>query len=241
MATCDVPQASQYEPDGFLGIDLGIVNIATTSDGEIMAGRTVNRYRRRQLRLRRKLQAKGTRSAKRLLKKRARKESRFARDINHCIAKIVTEAERTSRGIALEDLTGIRDRARLRKPQRVTLSSWAFAQLGSFIKYKALRAGVPTVYVDPAWTSRTCADCGHAGNRNRVSQARFTCRGCGVVARADRNASRNIAARGQVAWDAGRESRAPAPACDRQGLDAAASITASDALAASSVLQGRVS
>ena len=240
MATCDVPQAGQYEPAGFLGIDLGIANIATTSDGEIMAGRTVNLYRRRQLSLRRKLQAKGTKSAKRLLKKRARKEARFARDINHCIAKkIVTEAERTSRGIALEDLTGIRERARLRKPQRVTLSSWAFAQLGSFIGYKALRAGVPAVYVDPAWTSRTCADCGHADKRNRVSQARFTCRGCGVVAHADRNASRNIAARGQVAWDAGRESRAPAPALDRQGLDAAASITASDALAASSVLHFR--
>ena len=132
----------------------------------------------------------------------------------------------------------IRERARLRKPQRVTLSSWAFAQLGSFIGYKALRAGVPAVYVDPAWTSRTCADCGHADKRNRVSQARFTCRGCGVVAHADRNASRNIAARGQVAWDAGRESRAPAPSCDRQGLDAAASITASDALAASSVPSG---
>jgi IS605 OrfB family transposase len=242
LATCDVPQASQYEPDGFLGVDLGIVNIATTSDGQIMAGRTVNRYRRRQLRLRRKLQAKGTRSAKRLLKKRARTEARFARDINHCIAKkIVTEAERTSRGIALEDLTGIRERARLRKPQRVTLHSWAFAQLGSFITYKALRAGVPAVHVDPAWTSRTCADCGHASKRNRVSQARFTCRGCGVVAHADRNASRNIAARGQVAWDAGRESRAPAPARHSKGLDAAASITASDALAASPVLQGRVS
>jgi IS605 OrfB family transposase len=77
-------------------------------------------------------------------------ETRFARDVNHCIAKkIVTEAERTSRGIALEDLGGIRDRARLRKPQRVTLSSWAFAQLGSFIGYKARRAGVPVVYVDP--------------------------------------------------------------------------------------------
>ncbi len=122
----------------------------------------------------------------------------------------MTEAERTSRGIALEDLTGIRERA-------VTLSSWAFAQLGSFIGYKALRAGVPAVYVDPAWTSRTCADCGHADKRDRVWQARFTCRGCGVVAHADRNASRNIAARGQVAWDAGRESRAPAPARDRQG------------------------
>jgi putative transposase len=242
IATCEVPEPAMAEPEGFLGVDLGIVNIAATSDGQVMAGRRVNRYRKRQQALRRKLQAKGTRSAKRLLKKRARKEARFARDTNHCIAKkIVTEAERTCRGIALEDLTGIRDRARLRKPQRVTLSSWAFAQLGSFVGYKARRAGVPVIYVDPAWTSRTCADCGHADKRNRVSQAMFTCRGCGVVAHADRNASRNIAARGQVAWNAGRQSHAPAPACDGQGLDAAASITASDALAASSILQDRVS
>ena len=237
IATCDVPETEQYEPSGFLGIDLGIVNIATTSDGQIMAGRKLNRYRRRQRDLRRKLQARHTASARRLLAKRRRKEARFARDVNHCIAKkIVTAAERTSRGIALEDLGGIRERARLRTPQRVTLSSWAFAQLGSFIGYKARRAGVPVVYVDPAWTSRTCADCGHTGRRNRVSQALFICRGCGVVAHADRNASRNIAARGQVAWDAGRESRAPAAARDGQRLDAAVSITASDALAASSVL-----
>jgi IS605 OrfB family transposase len=242
IATCDVPGPETREPAGFLGVDLGIANIATTSDGEIMAGRRVNRYRRRQQALRRKLQAKGAKSAKRRLRKRARKEARFARDANHCIAKkIVTEAERTSRGIALEDLTGIRDRARLRKPQRVTLNSWSFAQLGSFIGYKARRAGVPVICVDPAWTSRTCADCGHASKRNRVSQAIFTCRGCGVVAHADRNASRNIAARGQVAWNAGRQSRAPAPARHGQGLDAAASITASDALAANSALHGRVS
>ena len=140
-ATCDVPEAGQYEPDGFLGVDLGIVNIATTSDGRVMAGRQVNRYRARQLGLRRKLQAKGTRSAKRRLMKRARKEARFAAAVNHRIAKrIVTEAERTGRGIALEDLTGIRARVRLRKPQRVTLHSWAFAQLGPFIAYKARRA-----------------------------------------------------------------------------------------------------
>jgi putative transposase len=178
-ATCEVPEAAPHQPSGFLGIDLGIVNIATTSDGEVMAGRTLNRYRRRQRALRRKLQARHTTSARRLLARRRRKEARFARDVNHCIAKkIVTEAERTSRGIALEDLGGIRERARLRKPQRVTLSSWAFAQLGSFIGYKARRAGVPVVYVDPAWTSRTCADCGHTGRRNRVSQARFICRSC---------------------------------------------------------------
>jgi len=242
IATCDVPEPETPEPGGFLGVDLGIVNIATTSDGQVMAGRSLNRYRKRQQALRRKLQAKGTKSAKRLLKNRARREARFTRDANHCIAKkIVTEAERTCRGIALEDLTGIRDRARLRKPQRVTLYSWSFAQLGQFIAYKGALAGVPVVYVDPAYTSQGCAECGHIDKKNRVTQAMFTCRGCGVVAHADRNASRNIAARGQVAWDAGRESRAPAPALDRQGLDAAASITASDALAASSALQGRVS
>jgi putative transposase len=198
-------------PAGWLGVDLGIVNIATTSDGTIHAGWGLNRHRRRQLQLRHKLQAKKTKSAKRVLKRQRRKEARRARDVNHRISKrIVAEAERTERGIALEDLTGIRGRARLRKPQRAMLHSWAFAQLGSFIAYKARRSGVPVVYVDPAYTSRTCADCGHVDKRNRVSQAWFICRSCGVVAHADRNGSRNIAHRAGVVWDAGRQSSAPA-------------------------------
>ncbi len=33
VATCDVPEAERYEPDGFIGVDLGIENIATTSAG----------------------------------------------------------------------------------------------------------------------------------------------------------------------------------------------------------------
>ncbi|QBI54106.1 transposase [Streptomonospora litoralis] len=123
--------------------------------------------------------------------------------------KIVTEAERTSKGIALEDLGGIRQRVRLRKPQRVTLHSWAFAQLGRFLEYKARRAGVPLVYVDPAYTSRECAECHHIEKANRVDQDRFVCRGCGVVANADRNASHNLATRGETVWNAGRESRVP--------------------------------
>ncbi|MFD0068446.1 MULTISPECIES: RNA-guided endonuclease InsQ/TnpB family protein, partial [unclassified Streptomyces] len=123
---------------------------------------------------------------------------------------IVTEAERTSAGISLEELKGIRQRVRLRKPQRVTFHSWAFAQLGDFIVYKTRRAGVPLVYVDPAYTSQTCAECGHVDKRNRVNQGLFICRGCGVVAHADRNASHNIAQRGAAVWNAGRESRVPA-------------------------------
>jgi putative transposase len=210
-ATCEIPEAAPQEPAGFLGVDLGIVNIATTSDGTVHAGRRLNRDRRRQRDLRRKLQRKNTKSARRVLKRQRRKEARHARDTNHVISKrIVTEAKRTGCGIALEDLTGIRDRARLRKPQRVTLHSWAFAQLGEFISYKARRAGVPVVIVDPAFTSRMCADCGHVDKRNRVSQAWFICRSCGVVAHADRNGSRNIAARAAILWDAGRQSSAPA-------------------------------
>ncbi|MFI8789596.1 RNA-guided endonuclease InsQ/TnpB family protein [Streptomyces sp. NPDC055105] len=212
IATCEVPEAElNTNVVEFLGIDLGIVNIATTSDGQIMAGRRLNRGRLRERTLRQKLQKKNTPSAKRRLKRRRRKEARRARDINHKIAKhVVAEAERTGRGIALEDLTGIRARVRLRKPQRATLHSWAFAQLGQFIAYKARKAGVPVVFVDPAHTSQQCCECGHIDKKNRASQALFTCRNCGVVAHADRNASHNIARKGEAVWTAGRESRVPA-------------------------------
>ncbi len=212
-ATCEVPEEPvNTDPVDFLGIDLGIVNIATTSDSEIMAGRELNRVRARERGLRKKLQKKNTPSAKRRLKKRRRKEGRRAKDINHKIAKhVVAEAARTGRGIALEDLTGIRERVRLRKPQRATHSSWSFAQLGQFIAYKARKAGVPVVHVDPAYTSRTCAECGHIDRANRVSQAWFACRSCGFVDHADRNGSRNIRARAWQLWRRGAQSTAPAP------------------------------
>ncbi|KUL26649.1 RNA-guided endonuclease InsQ/TnpB family protein [Streptomyces regalis] len=240
-ATCEVPEAElNTDPVDFLGIDLGIVNIATTSDGEITAGRELNRIRTRERGLRARLQRKNTPSAKRRLKKRRRKEARRARDINHKIAKhVVAEAERTGRGIALEDLTGIRERVRLRKPQRATLHSWAFAQLGAFIAYKARRAGVPVVYVDPAYTSRTCAECGHMDKANRVSQAWFACRNCGFVDHADRNGSRNIRARARELWRRGVQSTAPAPPPEhtrRGGAGRKRSITASDARCASPTL-----
>ena len=200
-STCDIPAPDPAGPDGFVGVDLGIANIATTDDGTRHSGRHLNRVRHRHRALRRKLQAKGTKSAKRLLRKRSRKEARFAADTNHVIAKrIVTEAERTGRGIALEDLTGIRARVRLRKPQRVTLHSWAFAQLGQFLAYKAAQAGVPLVYVDPAYTSQACSRCGHVSKTNRPEQATFCCTSCGFAEHADVNAARNIATRGVLGW-----------------------------------------
>ena len=215
-ATVEVPEADPIDPQGFLGIDLGVVNIATDSDGRVYAGEKLNRYRRRQRRLRARLQAKGTTSARRLLARRRRKEARHATDTNHVISKsIVAEAARTSRGIAVEQLAGIRQRVRLRKPQRAAVHSWAFAQLGSFLTYKARRAGVPLAQVDPAYTSQTCSRCGHRDKRNRPDQAIFICRSCGVVAHADRNAAVNIAQRGADDWGAVNRPHA-APRCTQQ-------------------------
>ncbi|MFC7243185.1 RNA-guided endonuclease InsQ/TnpB family protein [Catellatospora aurea] len=202
-AGVEVAELPTYEPDGFLGVDMGIANIAYDSDGNRHTGTRLNGYRRRQLRLRARLQRKATKSARRLLARRRKKEARHSANVNHRIAKtIVTEAARTGRGIAVEKLTGIRDRVRLRKPQRVTLSSWSFHQLGAFLTYKARRAGVPLVQVDPRYTSQTCNQCGHRDKRNRPDQETFTCRSCGVVAHADHNAALNIAQRGVEDWGA---------------------------------------
>jgi IS605 OrfB family transposase len=208
IVTIDLPEPEPYEPDGFLGVDLGIVNIATTSDSEIMAGRRLNRYRKRHRELRTKLQKKRTKSAKRALKRVRRREARHAANTNHIIAKkLVATAERTSRGIALEDLSGIRQRVTAKKDQRARLHSWAFAQLGQFVEYKARRAGVPVVRVDPRNTSRQCSECWHTHRTNRVTQARFVCRSCGIVLHADHNGSRTIRHRADAAWQRGAVNR----------------------------------
>ena len=110
----DVPEPPPDKPEDFLGVDLGIKNIAADSDGKTYSGGKVNGLRGRHAKLRQRLQSKGTKSAKRLLKKRRRKEMRFAADVNHTISKrLVAKAKGTGRGIALEDLQGIRDRVTL--------------------------------------------------------------------------------------------------------------------------------
>ena len=232
IATCEVPEAElDTSVTQFLGIDLGIVNIATTSDGQIMAGRRLNRGRLRERTLRQKLQRKNTPSAKRRLRKRRRKEARRVRDINHKIAKhVVAEAERTGRGIALEDLTGIRARVRLRKPQRATLHSWAFAQLGDFIAYKARKAGVVVVHVDPAYTSRTCAHAGTSTRRTGPLRPVSYAGPADSLHHADRNGSRNIRHRAEELWRRGAQSTAPDPPPNTgRGTERKRSTTASGA------------
>jgi IS605 OrfB family transposase len=196
--TCEVDEPEPQEVEGVLGVDLGIVNIAVDSDGEVHSGSAINRVRHRQGRLRAKLQAKDTPSARRKLKRLAGKERRFATNTNHCISKkLVAKAKDTNRAIALEDLRGIRSRVTVRRSQRATLHSWAFSQLRSFVTYKAKRLGVPVVPVDPRDTSITCPY-GHVDKANRPNQTTFSCVVCGFAGLADHIAAVNIRHRAAV-------------------------------------------
>jgi len=134
IPTLEMPDPDAYEPEGWLGVDPGIVNIAYTSAGENWSGGKITHQRKKNRRIGRTAQARGTRSAKRLLTVRRHREGRFATNTNHIISKRIVAAAKAHRhGIAPEALWGIRERARHRKPQPATRHSWAFRQLGEFI------------------------------------------------------------------------------------------------------------
>lgn len=195
FATCDVETPKPVDVEGYLGVDLGVKNIATDSDGNNYSGGQVNGLRNRHSKIRQRLQSKETKSAKRLLKKRSKKEQRFAKQENHRISKeLVQRAKDTGRGIALENLQGIRERVTVRKSQRRQHNSWSFFDLRQKIAYKAERAGVPLVLVDPRNTSRTCPKCGCVDKNNRKSQSLFSCINpkCGFSGFADAIAAENI-------------------------------------------------
>lgn len=199
FATCAVETPALLEADSALGIDLGVTNIATDSDGETHSGTAIKNVRYRHRRLRHKLQKLGTIGSRRRLRKLAGQERRFARYVNHCLAKrIVAKAECTKRAIALEELTHIRTRMKARRSQRAPLHSWAFAQLRDFITYKAQLKGIPIHFVDPRNTSGTCPACGHCAKENRKTQASFVCTSCGFAGPADVIAAGNISRRAAV-------------------------------------------
>lgn len=189
--TGDAPE--QIKPGGTLGVDLGRRRVAVDSDGSIHEAAEVNRVRSHYPKVRRSVQAKGTKGAKRLLKRLSGRERRHQRAINHVISRrIVDKALETGRAIALEDLTGIRQRTRVRKADRYRQQSWSFFQLRQFIAYKAQDACVPVVLIDPSYTSKRCHSCGEIGHRDALL---FSCTTCGDFD-ADINAALNISARG---------------------------------------------
>lgn len=218
------PIPTPEKPTGTLGVDLGIKSIATLSDGTSFGGATLNAYRLKRHKVRKSLQSKAhkgspstRKNSRRTLKRLSGKERRYQKWINHQISKKVVETARTNgQAIALETLEGIRDRTnpRLRRSQRGLHNSWAFFQLRLFVEYKALRAGVPVVSVDPRYTSQTCSSCRHLGQRRGKV---FSCSNCGAVLDADLNGALNVAAVGAVVTRL-ENSTCPIERCGRRAL-----------------------
>ncbi len=197
LAVCDIPDPTEQETEDALGVDFGVVNLATDSDGETHTSEPIEHNCKKIQRLRSDLQRRGSLSAKRRLRKLAGRQRRFQKDTNHVISKrLVETAQRTNRAIGLEDLTGIRSRTRARgAEQRARHGNWTFAQLRAFVEYKARMAGIPVVLVDPRHTSQECSCCGFVDRGNRRSQSEFLCLSCGHAEHADLNAAKNIAKR----------------------------------------------
>jgi IS605 OrfB family transposase len=196
---CDVPEETLFDPKGVLGVDFGIVNIVTDSDGEQFSGKDIERVRQTFSHRRRNLQRKQTKASKRKLKQLAGKQSAYQKLQNHIISKsLIAKAKGTERAIALEDLSGIRDRITVRRSQRNRMNNWSFSDLKQKIEYKAKLNGVTVIAVDPRNTSRQCSKCSHIAKSNRKSQSSFVCQNCGFTDNADSNASRNIRDRAAI-------------------------------------------
>jgi IS605 OrfB family transposase len=183
-----------------IGVDLGRRDIATTSTGKSWSGKQIQSVRDRFSRIRANVQRKRSRNSRRLLRRLSGRERRFQEWLNHNISKqLVTEAKQVGAALAFEDLTGIRQSLNQKprsKTERRRTNNWAFYQLRIFVNYKAAIAGVPVVFVPPAYTSLTCSRCRHihpTKGKSYRNGKKFKCGHCGLEHDADINAAINIA------------------------------------------------
>lgn len=197
----EVPESNRTT--NVIGVDFGRREIAKTSTDKGWDGKQINQIRDKYARVRASLQRKasqGTRSTRRrarqALQRLSGRERRFQQWLNHNISKsIIAEAKGSNCSVAIEDLTGIRERTNEKprnKTERRRSNSWVFHQLRIFLEYKAIKEGVKVITVPPAYTSQTCNCCLHIGAR---AEKKFKCsnNSCGWIGDADTNGSLVIA------------------------------------------------
>jgi putative transposase len=181
-----------YAPLTSMGVDLNTTGhcavIAIKETGKVYKlGKSAYHIHKKYKQIRRNLQKKGKYAAVKRIKNR---EQRIVRDINHKVSRfIVNLAVKNQAHVHLENLQGIRSTTKQRKSFKYALHSWSFYQLGKFIEYKSLLAGVPQSYDEPAYTSKCCSRCGQIGIRNGKH---FKCPNKHVE-HADGNAAFNLA------------------------------------------------
>lgn len=193
ILTKDIPDSPS---EVAIGVDSGIVRIATTSTGKVFKGGNIKHIRERRFKQRRDLQAARhkSRNQRRLLKRLAGKERRSVDWLLWNVAnEIAAEALKADAGtIVVEDLKGIRTRIRVSKKQRLIHHGWPFSSLFAKIKHVGSKHGVKIESVEARNTSKTCHKCGYCDAANRKSQTVFICVRCGHKSNADFNASLNV-------------------------------------------------
>ena len=180
-----------------VGLDRGIRFLAVSFDGEravFASGASVKRKRAHYKALRKELQLRRTRSARRRIRSLGQRENRWMGDVNHCLSKALVSRYPAGTLFFLEDLTGIRSATeRVLLKDRYISVSWAFYSLEQKLRYKAERAGSHVINVDPAYTSQACPVCGHIDKRNRrQEQHLFCCHKCGYRSNDDRIGAMNL-------------------------------------------------
>ena len=191
---CHDPVIEDNNDGKIVGLDRGVYNIVTTSEGDHYGAKDVRRVKRKYNHVRSELQKKGTRSAKRRLVSISGCEKRFVHDQNHCISKKLANSDEAVSVYVLEDLSSMnmmRLRGKSNKTMRKWLSNWSYSDLEEKLTYKCKRNGIRVEFVDARYTSQKCSVCKTIDKASRKGN-RYTCRHCGSRMHADTNAAINI-------------------------------------------------
>lgn len=197
-ATTAIPEFEAEQAVHVVGIDRGLRFLAACYDEKgksiLFSGQKILRKRRKYKKLRAELQAKGTKSAKRRLKKIGQRENRWMSDVNHRLTKTLIDHYGSNTIYALEDLTDVRFATeKSPKDQRYEILSWAFYQFEQFLTYKANLNSSAVVKVPAKYTSQRCPKCGRIHKDNRDHELHlYTCDKCGYKSNDDRLAAMNI-------------------------------------------------
>lgn len=214
------PDMAFHDNEQILGVDLGVCRPAVTSDNRFHGKRKWREIEKRRFRLRRKLQANGSKSAKKHLRRLAGHSQRFRRDCDHVLSRSILATVQPGTTVVVENLTNIRTRVKAsRGDAKRRLHAWSFAQLRQFLEYKAETKGCRVVGIDPRHTSQRCNACGFTYRGNRRNQSEFCCRSCGHKQNADLNASKNIRDKHLVGWVSDPSDAAPSKAVSSQTRD----------------------
>ncbi|ABE00545.1 RNA-guided endonuclease TnpB family protein [Ligilactobacillus salivarius] len=197
-ATKEVTDFDKQAVKHVVGIDRGLRFLVTSYDEQgktaFFDGQAIMRKRAKYQKLRAILQAKGTKSAKRRLKKLSGRENRWISDVNHCLSKTLVQKYGANTLFVLENLNGVSfERTDLPKALRNQNKSWAFYQLEQFLTYKAHLNNSEVVEVSAKYTSQRCPKCGVIKKDNRNHEKHeYHCDNCGYRSNDDRIGAMNI-------------------------------------------------